>query len=748
MESVFLAFVVILFALAIMDLVVGVSNDAVNFLNSAIGARVASKQTIMIIASLGVFVGAVFSSGMMEVARKGIFVPENFVFFEIMAIFMAVMLTDIILLDLFNTFGLPTSTTVSIVFELLGAAVMISMIKLWKGDLGLAHLGEYINSSKAGMIIFGILLSVVVAFGVGAIVQYLSRIVFSFDINKRMKWVGALWSGLALSTLTYFLLIKGMKGASFIEPETAKWFKENTVLIMSVSFVGWAGIMQVLISVFKVNILKLIVLFGTFSLAMAFAGNDLVNFIGVPIAGLESFNVWVDSGVAAEEFGMGFLGKKVQTSSFLLLGAGLIMVLTLWFSKKAQSVTETTLDLSRQDEGTERFKPNSFARSLVRVAHTIALTISTLVPLGLKKKVEENFEAFEDNDSQPVAFDLVRASVNLTVASMLIAIGTSLKLPLSTTYVTFMVAMGASLADKAWGRDSAVFRISGVVNVIGGWFATAAIAFSVSGVFACLIYFFGAWGVGALLTLAIGLIIRSNLVHRSREKEKEELKVLVADKSDIPYLKVQKDTFTKAGFNLLIAQKAINDAFNGLVNEDMTTLKLAVEDVKTLKSQNEKLKNNLFRYLKRIQEDGSEGSWLYLKVFDQEQDIVQSVDLIVEACYNHISNLHLPLQSNQVEGIKKLSGNVSIFLGKAAQFMQQGPPPPLKEIEQDKDDLVRQVQALLTVQVKGIRNDEFSSRNSLVNLSILIELTDLLETTAELTKLYTAGIPERELVTG
>lgn len=500
---------------------VGVSNDAVNFLNSAIGSKVASRKVIMIIASLGIFIGATFSSGIMEVARKGIFFPDQFLFTEVMIIFLAVMITDIILLDTFNTFGLPTSTTVSIVFEILGAATVVASMKVIGNGDTLDKLAQYINTDSALAIISGIFLSVGVAFTVGMIVQYLSRIIFSFEYYKRLKYVGAIWSGFALAALTYFLLVKGAKGASFISEEQAVWFQEHALTVYITSFIVWSVTLQVIHSFLQFNILRIVVLFGTFALAMAFAGNDLVNFIGVPIAGMESFQAWSASGQEAEEYLMDSLNKPVQTPTYLLLIAGFIMVLTLWFSKKARKVTETQVDLSRQEDGEERFSANIVSRTIVKGAVSVGAATVKVVPNGLLERIEHNFKNLDkiDEKNKP-AFDLVRASVNLTVASMLISLATSLKLPLSTTYVSFMVAMGAALADRAWGRESAAYRVAGVLNVILGWFMTALIAFSVSGLLAFLIYYFGLGTVGVLVIIVIFMIYRTFRYYQAIEKKK------------------------------------------------------------------------------------------------------------------------------------------------------------------------------------------------------------------------------------
>ena len=503
----------ILFGLAISDLIVGVSNDAVNFLNSSIGSRVAPRHVIMIIASLGMLAGVTFSSGMMEVARKGIFHPQFFTMPELMTMFLAVMLTDIILLDLYNTFGLPTSTTVSIVFELLGAAVAVSVVKVLDAGEGLSTVIEYINTAKALAIISGILLSVVVAFATGAVIQYMTRMIFTFDFQKRIGKYGALWGGMALASIIYFILIKGSKGASFISPETLAWIKGHTWLILFISFAACSVALQALMLLTKISILKVIVLVGTFALAMAFAANDLVNFIGVPLAG---FHAYLEADASGDLTGqtMEALSGKVRSETLYLLIAGGVMVVTLWISRKARTVTKTEVRLGRQDEGLERFEATALSQTIVRIVGSFFVSVRKVVPKALSNKISSRFERSEFRptpaaDGTVPSFDLVRASVNLMVASALISFATSLKLPLSTTYVTFMVAMGTSLADQAWGRESAVFRVTGVLTVVGGWFFTAFMAFTVASIFAVIIFYGREGAVIGILALAVFLILRN-----------------------------------------------------------------------------------------------------------------------------------------------------------------------------------------------------------------------------------------------
>ncbi len=522
MEAYYILIVGVLFLLAISDLIVGVSNDAVNFLNSAIGSKAAPFKIILAIAAAGVLVGAVFSNGMMEVARKGIFNPEFFGFNEIMIIFLAVMLTDILLLDFFNTIGLPTSTTVSIVFELLGASVAVSIYKVTRAVDGIHKVSDFINVESSVMIIVGIFLSVVIAFSVGMIVQWFVRLAFSFNVKKTFKYWTGVWGGFAITAILFFLLIKGAKGSTLISAEMLASIKENTARALLISFVGWTLLFQLLTMFTRVNVMKITVLVGTFALAMAFAGNDLVNFIGVPLAGFESFKAFMASGSGDPSgFMMTALQEKVNTPIYFLIAAGLIMVLTLRFSKKAKSVTATSIDLSRQGEGSERFASSSLARFLVRRAVETSNVVARITPPKVVSFVQGRFDEEIDQDEKDpkMAFDLVRASVNLVVASILIAIGTSLKLPLSTTYVTFMVAMGTSLADGAWGRESAVYRITGVLTVIGGWFFTAFSAFLASFLIASLIFFGKFPVILILIGLSIFILLRTHAFHKRRAEK-------------------------------------------------------------------------------------------------------------------------------------------------------------------------------------------------------------------------------------
>ncbi|MDC1227234.1 inorganic phosphate transporter [Algibacter sp.] len=525
MDNIYLFMLIAITILAVVDIVVGVSNDAINFLNSAIGSKVISLRTIMIVASLGIFIGAVFSSGMMEVARKGIFIPAQFEFGEIMLIFMAVMITDILLLDFFNTLGLPTSTTVSIVFNLLGAAVVMSIIKISKSETEtLAEIGNYINTETALTIISGILLSVLIAFSVGALVQWVSRLLFTFNYEKRIKNFGVIFGGVALTAITYFIFLKGLKGTPYYK-ELKGLLEGNEAYIILGSFVFWTLFSYLFEKITKKTVLLFVIAVGTFGLALAFSGNDLVNFIGVPMAAYHSYEAWIAGGMDPT-MSMAVLDKKVPAEPLLLFIAGGIMVLTLWFSKKAKSVAETEISLSRQGETHEKFQPNRLSRSVVKGTSQLSKYFSVIIPKSFQESISKSFYKPEslltkDQSIDAPAFDMIRASVNLMVAGVLIAIATSMKLPLSTTYVTFMVAMGTSLADRAWGRESAVYRVAGVLNVIGGWFGTAIGAFIASGIVVFLINWNPMVMTPILLLLTVVLLYRNYMSHKNKYLQKE-----------------------------------------------------------------------------------------------------------------------------------------------------------------------------------------------------------------------------------
>lgn len=751
MADYFLFIVVILGILAISDLVVGVSNDAVNFLNSAIGSKVAPFKVIMIIAGLGIAIGATFSSGMMEVARKGILNPEAFYFTEIMIIFLAVMLTDVFLLDLFNTFGLPTSTTVSLIFELLGGAVVIAIIKLYQQGQGLDNLAYYINSSSALAIISTILSSVAVAFVAGIIVQYLSRLLFTYHYEKRLSRVGAIWAGLALTLLTYFLIFKGLKGTSFIPKSTIDWIGANTGILLAAAFVVWTIVMQLLHLIFKVNMLRIVVLFGTFSLAMAFAGNDLVNFIGVPMAGFESYRIWINSGAEAGSLTMGLLARPVQADVIILLIAGIIMVTTLWLSRKARTVTETEVSLGRQGEGYEKFSSNAVARGLVRYTMVLSKALTSAIPEPWMRRLDNRFQKVDINkenggsEAEAPAFDLVRAAVNLTVASSLIAFATSLKLPLSTTYVTFMVAMGTSLADRAWGRDSAVFRVAGVINVIAGWFVTAIIAFTVAGLSAAIMFIFGVYGVVALLAVLIFIVAKTFALHRRKEQTKARVKQFEQGRDSLSVADMMEETAKNAGKTLQLVAETYRKALEGLINEDRSKINSARQNLQQLKKDNDNLEYKIYHAIKRLQDKAQKGR-IYLLVYDLEQDALQSAELIVDACSEHVENSLPALHPQQVKRLSEVLDALVAYLYLIAGNLERMEFEALDRLVDEKYALFDMLESQLAAQLDGIKNNGYGLRNSMLMFSLKLETKDLIAIASRLAALYSRAKEEEQIM--
>ncbi len=734
MQTIYLIFVVVLFLLAISDLIVGVSNDAVNFLNSAIGSKAAPFKIIMVIAALGVLFGAIFSGGMMEVARKGIFNPEMFYFNEIMVIFLAVMLTDVILLDLFNTMGLPTSTTVSIVFELLGAAVGVTILKII--DMPDGNVYDYINTSKALAIISGILLSVVVAFSFGAIVQYITRLFFSFKYQKTLKYFGSIWGGMAIAAITYFILIKGAKGSTLISKENITWIKENTLIILSISFVGWTIILQLLNWIFKINILKVIVLVGTFALAMAFAGNDLVNFIGVPLAGYSAFNEFINSGLTADAVSMEALAGAVKTPTLFLILAGVIMVLTLWFSKKSRSVVATTLNLSRQDEGEERFDSFPFSRAIVRASVRLNDAFTTIMPKPLLNKMNSRFEESDVQVDEGVSFDLVRASVNLVVASVIISFATSLKLPLSTTYVTFMVAMGTSLADKAWGRESAVYRISGVIVVIAGWFFTALIAFTVAFILSMIISYLGVYGVAILIALAVFLVVRSHLAFKRKEDSTES----VAKKEMEEKLTNQQNVLLQCNRTIIAGlsntARIYDDIIKGLATEKRSKLKIAGKEMEALRASTKKIKSNLYQTLNKLSDNDIDNSHNYVQIIDYIREVTRSLRTIYEDVILHVDNKHKGLNDIQKEELSILSKEFNNYSFKLVEAIKKQNFNEFNELEAQNEEVLKIIRKFRKNQVTRIKNERDNTKKSLLFLNIMFESKNIMTDCHKILKIH------------
>lgn len=740
--------IVALAFLAATDLVVGVSNDAVNFLNSAIGSKAVSFRTIMIVASIGVAVGAIFSSGLMEVARKGIFNPGEFMFSEIMIIFMAVMITDVLLLDFFNTVGMPTSTTVSIVFELLGAAVAVALIKIGKADGSFPELINYINTTKATQIVLGILLSVVVAFSIGAVVQWVARLLLSFNFEKKAKWAGALFGGIALTSITYFIFIKGIKGTPFADRSfdsiggaTIKDFLEVQILpIVLVSLVLWSLLSFVFITSLKTNIYRLIILVGTFALALAFAGNDLVNFIGVPIAAWQSYEAWAASGIPADSFSMEILTSTVTTPTLLLLIAGIIMVVTLWFSSKAKAVVKTSIDLSSQSDIKERFQPNFLSRGIVRFAIAAVKMSSYILPDSWKARVEKQFE-------QPVvtlprakamdlpAFDMVRAAVNLMVASVLISIATSMKLPLSTTYVTFMVAMGTSLADRAWGSESAVYRIAGVLNVIAGWFFTALIAFVAAGTIAYLMNIHVPSVTSVLLLIAILLLVRNYISHNKKAKRsKAEDQLKKAESTSIQGVIVESADNISAVADR--SNEILEAAVKGLAKEDMKVLNACKKSIKKITAEVDDLRDSIFYFIKNLDPSSVGASHFYILLLGSLQDMVQSLEYIGKSSYKHVNNNHKKLRFNQIKELKQVQETMQHFFLNIKTTFDSRSFENIAQLIAEKPSLLNNVSEKIEKQVARTREKESSPKNTTLYFSLLLEVQDLITATMNLLDIY------------
>lgn len=730
--------------LAVADLVVGVSNDAVNFLNSAIGSKAASFKTIMIVASIGVTVGAMTSSGMMEVARKGIFNPSEFMFDEIMIIFMAVMITDILLLDFFNTLGLPTSTTVSIVFELLGASVCIALLKIAADNSkDILDLGLYINNEKAIEIIVGILLSVVIAFTVGALVQFVSRLLLTFNYEEKPIWVGALFSGVGVTSILYFILIKGIKNASFMSSEIKDFIANGHYELLAISFLLFSIISFLLIKYFKINIYKIIIIIGTFALAVAFAGNDLVNFIGVPIAALNSHQLWFDAyqttQVLPTNFGMSSLSDAVATQPYLLLIAGLVMVLTLWFSSKAKAVVKTSVDLSRQDDVKERFEPNYLSRSIVRFSMVASESFNSLLPKSTKDFIDTKFQKATISKAikkeELPAFDLVRAAVNLIVASILISLATSMKLPLSTTYVTFMVAMGSSLADRAWGAESAVYRVAGVLNVIGGWFFTAFSAFVAAAIMALILFYGRGYALTALLFLATILIVKNYFKHREKSRElKAEDSLTKAESSSIQGIIIE--SANNIANVIKRGNKIYTSAVNGLAVHDLKMLKKNKKNIEKLSNEVDELRDHIFYFIKNLEDPSVHASNFYINILGYLQDMTQSLEYISNVSFKHVNNNHKKLKFSQIKELKEVDERFEKLFNNTKMAFETQSFEQIGLILGRKEEITSLVTNKIQKQVERTRTEESSPKNTTLYFGILLETKDLLNATMNLLEEY------------
>lgn len=732
MEIVYFSFIVFLFMLAVFDLVVGVSNDAVNFLNSAIGAKVARFRTILIIASIGVFVGATMSNGMMDIARHGIFQPQMFSFNDLLCIFLAVMVTDVVLLDVFNTLGMPTSTTVSMVFELLGGTFILSLLKIATDETGLLGFADLLNTDKALSVILGIFLSVAVAFIFGTVVQWLSRLIFTFNYTSKLKWKIGLFGGIATTCILYFALLKGLKDSSFMTPEYNAWIKENTMYLVGGCFVVSTVLMQVF-HWCKINVFKIVIFMGTFALALAFAGNDLVNFVGVPLAAYSAYQDFAANGAGqADTFMMSSLNESAKTPFIFLFLSGVVMVYALATSKKAQNVVKTSVDLSRQDEGEEMFGSSRVARSIVRGANNVNEFFSKYTPKPLVRWIDARFNKDEAILAQGAAFDFVRASINLVLSGLLIALGTSLKLPLSTTYVTFIVAMGSSLADRAWSRESAVFRITGVLNVIGGWFLTAGIAFSACALVTIAMYYGGAVVMALFVFVAVFILIKSNFSTKRKDETDYEEQLFkgimnAKDKAECWGL-LKKHVCATQQEMLDFVWKTYEDVVNGFVDEDLKTLRRAVKRIDAEKSRRKKLRQRELVGMRRIDKRISleKNTWFHLASNSGEQ-MLYCLKRMSEPCKEHVDNNFNPLSRECIEEILPVKKKIVDYLMRSERIVEDRDYEHIDALLAEEEAYKQQLSEMRRAQEDRIQMDLSQGlKVSLVYLNLLQETQELL----------------------
>ncbi len=735
MEYYYLAIIVVLFLLAALDLTVGVANDAVNFLNAGWGSRSASFKGLMITASLGVFVGALFAGGMMEVARSGVFHPTYFVFAEVIMIFLAVMINDVILIDFYNTLGLPTSTTVSLVAALLGASFTYSAAKVVENGQAFSDIGIYMNTDKAMGMISAIFISIAIAFFVGVFLQYIARVLFSFSYERYRIIGGSILGGLSIALISYFIFFKGMKSAAFIEKDVKTYVAENSLMLLGMLMGGVTLLFMLMQVLFRINVFKVIVIYGTFALAMSFAGNDLVNFLGPSLAGLDAYEIYASSGGAdPSTLTMEGLEGGAATPTYYLLGAGLIMVLTLWFNKKTRTVIRTSVDLSRQNEGVEKFEANTVARGIVKLSIALGKVFTIVQIPALHRWIEKRFQKLpETNNSDAPAFDLVRAAVGLTVASSLIAFGTSLKLPLSTTYVTFMVAMGTSLADRAWDRESAVYRVSGVVTVIGGWFVTAFLAFASAALIAYILYIGGVIGVVFMVGLAVFLLVRSKVIHRRREKKIEETEKMMILSDDAG----EKEIVELSTSNVLFVLDQLPEVFDlerqGLEKEKIKLLKHADRIVKDIDKRTELFKSTINSSISALGENYLSVGEYYLKNADLLRELAVSMNYITHPVYQHMNNQHKNLSKSQLRDFAELSQELIGFSGFVKEmFVGDYDNKHSEQLRERQSLICAKVQEVRMSQIKRVKSKESASRSNLLFFNMITEIQNITKFLAEL----------------
>ena len=718
--------------LAIFDLLVGVSNDAVNFMNSAVGAKVARYRTIIIVAAVGVFAGAILSNGMMDIARHGIFQPANFSFYEIMCILLAVMVTDVVLVDVFNTLGLPTSTTVSMVFELLGGTFILAILKIIGDETGLLSLGDMMNTEKALSVIMGIFLSVAIAFIAGTLVQYISRIIFSFNYKKHLSWTIGIFGGISVTSLSYFVLIKGLKSAPFMSTESLAWIDQNTTLLVAGCFVFFTLLMQIL-HWCKVNVFRIIVLLGTFALALAFAGNDLVNFIGVPLAGFSAYTDYVanSNGAGIHDFMMSSLMSSAKTPAIFLFASGIIMVYALATSKKAKNVIKTSVDLARQEEGDEMFGSSALARTIVRRATAINEFMVKVIPAGMRRWIDSRFNKDEVILENGAAFDMVRAAVNLVLSGLLIIIGTTMKLPLSTTYVTFIVAMGSSLADRAWGRESAVYRITGMLSVIGGWFITAFVAFTICALVTAIMFYTSFVGMFVFICVAVFLLVRSNIKYSKKEKAEQQddtFKRMMASKDKAEVLSLLrlhvKETLTDY---INYTEQAYMQVTDGFINEDLKQLKKVMSSTDDQKKMLKKRRRKEILGLRRIPIPIAieKNTWFHLGSNSCEQ-MLYCLKRICEPCKEHVDNNFNPISKDCIAEFLPIREELCQLMDRTQTVIENNNYAEADDILVKGDALKNKISALRKQQMNRMQEaDSTSLKASMVYLNILQESQEL-----------------------
>ncbi len=720
MSTIYLCIVIFLLCLAVFDLFVGVSNDAVNFLQSAIGAKVAKFRTVLIIASCGVVLGAIMSSGMMDIARHGIMSPDHFTFEEVMTLFLAVMVTDVIILDVFNTLGMPTSTTVSLVFELLGGAFILSTLKMW-GDPSLNY-SVLLNSDKALEVIIGIFASVAIAFFFGVIVMWISRVVFTFNYKKHSRYSIAIFGGIAFTALSYFILMKGLGKSPYLPAEWRDYISDNIGMLLVITFVASAIVMEFL-HLCRINIFKFTVLMGTFGLAMAFAGNDLVNFIGVPLAGLSSYQDYMANanGAAPDAFMMTSLMESAKTTPVFLLIAGFVMIIAMATSKKAQNVIKTSVDLSRQDEGDEMFGSSSAARVIVRNCQNADSWLNHFLPQGLKNWINSRFNKNDVELEESAAFDVVRAAVNLVLASMLITIGTNLKLPLSTTYVTFMVAMGSSLADRAWSRESAVFRVTGVLSVIGGWFITAGVAFFACAVVCLAMHFGGIVVQSAFIALVIFMLIRSNIQYSKKQKEVSRgstFQLMMRSRDpEIVWELLRRQVSRTQSYVCHFALVEFNLIMDGLANENTRDLRHANKELKKEQDMLKKFRRQEMLGLKRSPMEVAieRNTWFHLGA-NSNQQFIYSLRRMLDPIKEHVDNNFNPLPEEYVKEFAPIRQKINDLMKMTAEQIETDRYENYREILAEADACKDE---LSVVRKKHIDRIQHTKGNTLMQISLV-----------------------------